>query len=84
MSDLAFLAIVIAALASGSQMLSIDSDLGRHLTRKLYPRTSRHPNKTICSPHIDRESRPPYEWLSQVAFAISYRLLDDGGSCSQP
>ncbi|MFN8385545.1 MAG: hypothetical protein U0X92_03880 [Anaerolineales bacterium] len=48
---------------------------GAFNSRKLYPRTSRHPNKRSVLPHIDRESRPPYEWLSQVAFAISYRLL---------
>ena len=76
MSDLAFLAIVIAALASGSQMLSIDSDLGRHLTLGNYILEHRAiPTNDLFSHTLTGESRPPYEWLSQVAFAISYRLL---------
>lgn len=76
MPDLAFLAMVIAALASGSQMLSIDSDLGRHITLGNYILDHRIiPTHDLFSHTLTGESRPPYGWLSQVAFAISYRLL---------
>ncbi|MFN8461506.1 MAG: hypothetical protein U0X93_07015 [Anaerolineales bacterium] len=57
-------------------MLSIDSDLGRHLTLGNYILEHRAiPTNDLFSHTLTGESRPPYEWLSQVAFAISYRLL---------
>ncbi len=74
--DFIFLAVFTTALASGAQMLSIDSDLGRHLTLGNYILDNRViPTRDLFSHTLTGESRPPYEWLSQVAFAISYRLL---------
>ncbi|HNQ94037.1 MAG TPA: hypothetical protein PKK96_06205 [Anaerolineales bacterium] len=74
--EILFVVAFLLALASGSQALSIDSDLGRHLTLGNYILDNRViPTRDLFSHTLSGESRPPYEWLSQVAFAISYRLL---------
>ncbi len=76
MSDVVFFAVFVSVLASGAQMLSIDSDLGRHITLGNYILDNRIvPTRDIFSHTLIGESRPPYEWLSQVMFAISNRLL---------
>ena len=68
--------IVGSVLGSGSRMLSIDSDLGRHLTIGNYILDHRSiPTHDLFSHTLTDQSRPPYEWLSQIFFAISYRLL---------
>ncbi|RJP49035.1 MAG: hypothetical protein C4557_11970 [Anaerolineaceae bacterium] len=74
--DIFFLSVFCGALLLGSQMLSIDSDLGRHLTVGEYILTEyRIPTTDIFSHTKSGESRPPYEWLSQVFFAASHRFL---------
>lgn len=68
--------IFFLSLASGAQMLSIDSDLGRHITLGNYILEQRIvPTRDLFSHTLTGESRPPYEWLSQVAFAISHRVM---------
>lgn len=70
------IAAFLLALASGAQMLSIDSDLGRHLTLGKYILEHRAiPTRDIFSHTLTSESRPPYEWLSQVIFEIANKLL---------
>ena len=57
-------------------MLNVDSDLGRHLTLGRYMLDSRHvPTRDILSFTRAGEPRPPYEWLSQVAFAVAERAI---------
>ena len=76
LSDFVFIALFFSVLASGTQMLSIDSDLGRHLTLGNY--ILDHgviPTRDIFSHTLANEARPPYEWLSQVIFALANRLL---------
>ena len=74
--DIFFLSLFCGALLLGSQMLSIDSDLGRHLTVGEYILSeNRIPTTDIFSHTKSGESRPPYEWLSQVLFAASYHFL---------
>lgn len=69
-------AAFLLALASGPQMLSIDSDLGRHITLGNYILDNRIiPTHDLFSHTLTGESRPPYEWLSQVAFAVANRLM---------
>lgn len=69
-------AAFLLALASGAQMLSIDSDLGRHLTLGKHILEHRTiPTRDIFSHTLTGESRPPYEWLSQVIFEIANKLL---------
>ncbi len=76
LSEIVFLAVFVSVLASGAQMLSIDSDLGRHITLGNYILDHRVvPTHDIFSHTLTTESRPPYEWLSQVAFALANRLL---------
>src|SRR5512134_79686 len=75
-ADLVFIAIFFSALASGGQMLSIDSDLGRHLTLGNYILDQRViPTRDLFSHTLLKSPRPPYEWLSQVLFALADRLL---------
>jgi hypothetical protein len=57
-------------------MLSIDSDLGRHLTLGNYILDNRLvPTRDLFSHTLLDQRRPPYEWLSQILFALSHRLL---------
>lgn len=66
----------ILALSSGAQMLSIDSDLGRHLVLGNYMLDHRTvPTRNLLSHTLPDASRPPYEWLSQILFAVFDRLL---------
>ena len=57
-------------------MLSIDSDLGRHLVIGEYI-LAKHivPTRDLFSSTLPNHSRPPYEWLSQILLAFSQRLL---------
>lgn len=79
-SDICFVIVFMLAMAFGHQMLSIDSDLGRHLTFGNYILDHRIvPTRDLFSHTLPDQPRPPYEWLSQVFFAISYRLLNLDG-----
>ncbi len=76
LTDIIFVVVFILALTSGSQMLSIDSDLGRHLTIGDYILDNRKiPAHDLFSHTLANQPRPPYEWLSQVLFALANRLL---------
>lgn len=71
-----FLAIFCGALLLGPKMLSIDSDLGRHLVIGQYILEQHEiPVTDILSHTKSSEPRPPYEWLSQTFFAFAYRIL---------
>lgn len=74
LEEILFITVLIACLLLGSRMLSIDSDLGRHLTLGNYIlETTSIPTKDILSHTKPSESRPPYEWGSQILFAIVYK-----------
>lgn len=76
LTSLIFLVVFSLALASGPQMLSIDSDLGRHLALGNYILDHRIiPTRDLFSHTLTGQPRPPYEWLSQILFAISHRVL---------
>ncbi len=78
--DVFFLAILFAALALGPRMLSLDSDLGRHLTLGGFILDSHQiPTRDLFSHTRADAPRPAYEWLTQVAFALAYRLLNLDG-----
>lgn len=78
--DIVFIAVFVIALASGSRMLSIDSDLGRHLTLGNYILDERIiPTRDLLSHTQAGLSRPPYEWLSQVVITLGYRILNLDG-----
>lgn len=68
--------VFLTVLLLGAQMLSIDSDLGRHITLGNYILDNRAvPTHDLLSHTLTGQSRPPYEWLSQVAFALSNRFM---------
>lgn len=76
LADIIFVAVFTLVLATGSQMLSIDSDLGRHLTIGNYILDNLTiPTRDLFSHTLSNQSRPPYEWLSQILFALADRLL---------
>ena len=73
--DILFIAILAAALALGPHMLSLDSDLGRHLTLGGFILDSQQiPNHDLFSHTRTGDSRPAYEWLTQVILAGADRL----------
>ncbi|HMB21325.1 MAG TPA: hypothetical protein VKP08_00770 [Anaerolineales bacterium] len=74
--DFVFLAVFFSVLASGTQMLSIDSDLGRHLALGNYILSGNAvPTRDLFSHTLPNHPRPPYEWLFQTLFACADRLL---------
>ncbi len=74
--DIIFVAILFMAFMFGPRMLSIDSDLGRHLTIGGYIlKTRTIPTHNILSYTKANESRPPYEWAAQSTFAVAHNLL---------
>ncbi|MCC6298249.1 MAG: hypothetical protein IT314_03045 [Anaerolineales bacterium] len=76
LSDILFLGVFASSLISGRQALSIDSDLGRHIVIGNYILDHRLvPTHDLFSHTLAGQSRPPYEWLSQVVFALANRLL---------
>ena len=73
--DIIFVAILFMAFMFGPRMLSIDSDLGRHLTIGGYIlKTRTIPIHNILSYTKANESRPAYEWAAQSTFAVAYNL----------
>jgi hypothetical protein len=75
LQDILFIATLVASFLLGSRMLSIDSDLGRHLAIGDYILNNRIvPTKDIFSHTLTGTERPPYEWLTQFLFAISNRV----------
>jgi len=78
--DLIFVALFLSVLGAGRQMLGIDSDLGRHLALGSFILDQRIiPTRDLFSHTLPDQPRPPYEWLSQLIFALAYRILDLDG-----
>jgi hypothetical protein len=78
--DIIFLIIFLGAVLNGPRMLNADSDLGRHLTVGNYIlNTLQIPTRNLLSFTLSNQPRPPYEWLAQILFALSYRLLNMDG-----
>ena len=75
LSDLVFISVFVGCLLIGSRMLNTDGDLGRHLALGTYMLNTRSiPVNDVLSYTRSGDARPPYEWLSQIAFAIANRL----------
>lgn len=76
LEELLFVAILLAAYSLGPQMLSLDSDLGRHITLGNYILANGAiPDSNILSYTKPNEPRPPYEWGSQVLIALANKYL---------
>lgn len=79
LEELLFIAILLAAYNLGPQMLSLDSDLGRHITLGNYILSGTIPDSNILSYTKPNEPRPPYEWGSQVLIALANNYLELDG-----
>jgi len=76
LGDFVFVIVFVGCMLLGQRMLNVDGDLGRHLTLGRYMlETGKVPVNDVLSFSRAGESRPPYEWLSQIALAAAYRLL---------
>jgi hypothetical protein len=74
--DFVFVLVLIGGLVTGARMLNTDSDLGRNLALGNYILSSHQiPTTDLLSFTKAGQSRPPYEWLADILFALAYRLL---------
>jgi len=73
--DILFIAILVAALALGQRMLNMDGDLGHHLAMGRNILESKEiPTQDMFSFTRKGEPRPPYEWLTQIFFALAEKV----------
>jgi hypothetical protein len=78
--DFIFIVIFVGTLLIGHRMMNTDSDLGRDIAFGNYILESHQiPTQNLLSFTKPGQSRPPYEWLAEVLFSISYRLLNFDG-----
>ncbi len=78
--DFIFIVIFVGALLIGHRMMNTDSDLGRDLALGNFILDSHQvPTMNLLSFTKPGQSRPPYEWLAEVLFSLSYRLLNFDG-----
>lgn len=75
LQDILFVATLVASFLLGPRMFGIDSDLGRHLAIGEHILNTRTiPTEDIFSHTMTGTERPPYEWLTQVFFALAHRV----------
>jgi len=78
--DFIFIVIFVGTLLIGPRMMNTDSDLGRDIALGNYILYSHQiPTKNLLSFTKPGQPRPPYEWLAEVLFSISHRLLNFDG-----
>jgi hypothetical protein len=71
-----FIVILLAAYNLGPEMLSVDSDLGRHITLGNHILSSGSiADVDILSHTRTGQARPPYEWGSQLLIALTNQHL---------
>ena len=76
LEDVVFVALFLLVVLLGPRLLNVDGDLGRHLTIGEYIiQTGRIPTTDLFSHTMSGEPLTPHEWLAQVVFALTYRLL---------
>lgn len=76
LGDFLFVIVLAGSILLGQRMLNVDSDLGRHLALGTYMlETGTVPVHDLLSFTRAGESRPPYEWLAQIAFSVFHKLL---------
>jgi hypothetical protein len=76
LEDVLFIAIFLLVIMLGPRLLNVDGDLGRHLTIGEYIlQTGRIPTTDSFSHTMSGDPLTPHEWLAQVSFALSYRML---------
>ncbi len=78
--DILFIAIFIGVVLAGQRSLNIDGDLGRHITLgQFIIERKTIPDNDMFSHTMPGEPLTPHEWLAEVMYAISYRLLSLDG-----
>jgi hypothetical protein len=76
LEDVLFIAVMLLVVMLGPRLLNVDGDLGRHLTVGQYIlQTGRIPTADIFSHTMSGENLTPHEWLTEVVFALVYRVL---------
>ena len=71
-----WIALFIAVVSKGPDMMNIDGDLGRHITIGKYILDTRSiPTTDVFSHSMAGQPLTPHEWLSQVLFALADRLM---------
>lgn len=74
--DIIWISIFLGVIGLGPRMMNIDGDLGRHLTIGGYILDNgRVPLVDLFSHTMAGRPLTPHEWLSQVLFALSNRLM---------
>ncbi|MFH1186473.1 MAG: hypothetical protein V1755_15795 [Chloroflexota bacterium] len=80
LGDFLFVCVFAGCMLLGQRMLNIDSDLGRHLVLGTHMIESLSiPVRDVLSFTMPGDPRPPYEWLAQIVFAATHRLLGIDG-----
>jgi hypothetical protein len=76
LDDVVFMALFLLVILFGPRLLNVDGDLGRHLTLGEYIlQTTSIPTADVLSHTMPGQPFTPHEWLSEVIFALAYRLL---------
>ena len=80
LSELFFLAIFLGVVMLGPRLFNIDGDLGRHITIGNYILDHLTiPTSDVFSHTMTGEPLTPHEWLAQLTFALTHRLLGLNG-----
>ncbi|MGE5249375.1 MAG: hypothetical protein ACM3QS_04095 [Bacteroidota bacterium] len=76
LQDVLFVSLLAVVLLYGPRLLNQDGDLGRHITIGRYIlEHGRIPVQDIFSFTMQGARLVPHEWLSQVLFALAYRIM---------
>ncbi len=78
--DIVFLLVFAAAMAAGWRTLNGDGDLPRHLLMgQVIVQGRSIPGVEMFSYYYQGQPYAPHEWLADVTYYLSYRLLGMGG-----
>ena len=78
--EIIFIAVFLAIIGLGPRLMNVDGDLGRHLTLGNHILDSGTiPKNDIFSFSKTGDPLTPHEWLSDVLFALFYRLANLDG-----
>ena len=76
LGNILWMAVFFAVIGMGPRMMNIDGDLGRHLTIGRYILAAAQiPTSDLFSHTMAGAQVTPHEWLAQLIFAVSERLL---------
>lgn len=74
--DIVFITIFAMVILLGPRLFNVDGDLGRHITIGNHIINQRAiPVRDIFSHTMNGEPLVPHEWLAEVVFALTFRIL---------